>query len=316
MEVIVIYMIRLTGQESEDESAEDSDDDPSSEEDEDKQPTKAAISKASGVKAAPKDETDSDEDSDEGSDDESDDDESKPEVATKPVPSKANGTKSVPKTDSDEDEDEDEESSDEEESGSSEGSDEEEEEEEEPKPAVTTGQKRKDAPAADPETPVKRSKPDSTGSTSIFVGNLSWNIDQEWLARIFESVGGVVGARIITDRDSGRPKGFGYVDFETPEFAQKALELKDTEVDGRPINVDLAQSKPSGDTPRSDRAQRFGDKISEPSATLFVGNMSFKSTQDSLYELFGQAGEVVSVRIPTDKETGQLKGYNLQSLPS
>ena len=44
--------------------------------------------------------------------------------------------------------------------------------------------------------------------------------------------------------------------------------------------------------------------------------MSFKSTQDSLYELFGQAGEVVSVRIPTDKETGQLKGYNLQSLPS
>ena len=141
------------------------------------------------------------------------------------------------------------------------------------------------------------------------MGNLSWNIDQDWLASIFESVGGVVGARIITDRDSGRPKGFGYVDFETPEQAQKALELKDTEVDGRPINVDLAQQRAPGESPRQDRATRFGDKISDPSATLFVGNLSFNSSQDSLYELFGQTGEIVSVRVPTDKETGQVKGY-------
>jgi nucleolin len=169
------------------------------------------------------------------------------------------------------------------------------------------GNKRKDAPTSATETPTKRPKSDSTGSVSIFVGNLSWNIDQDWLASIFESVGGVVSARIITDRDSGRPKGFGYVDFETPEQAQKALELKDTEVDGRAINVDLAQSK--NDTPKStpgDRAQKFGDKISEPSATLFVGNLSFNSSQDSLYELFG--AEVVSVRLPTDRETGQPKG--------
>jgi len=181
-----------------------------------------------------------------------------------------------------------------------------EEEEEEAKPAA--GQKRKEAPTSATETPNKRSKPESTGSVSIFVGNLSWNVDQEWLASIFEPIGGVVSARIITDRDSGRPKGFGYVDFETPEQAQKALELKGTDVDGRPINIDMAQAK-SNDTPKSDRAQRFGDKISEPSATLFVGNLSFNSSQDSLYEVFGEAGEIVSVRVPTDKETGQPKGY-------
>ena len=145
---------------------------------------------------------------------------------------------------------------------------------------------------------------------SVFVGNLSWNIDQEWLASIFEPIGGVVSARIITDRESGRPKGFGYVDFETPEQAQKALEMKGTDVDGRPINIDMAQAK-STDTPKSDRAQRFGDKISEPSATLFVGNLSFNSSQDTLYEVFAEAGEIVSVRVPTDKETGQVKGYCL-----
>jgi nucleolin len=93
-------------------------------------------------------------------------------------------------------------------------------------------------------------------------------------------------------------------------LAQKALELKGEEVDGRAINVDLAQqrSEKPMNSPK-DRAQRFGDKISEPSATLFVGNMSFQSTQDELYELFGQVGQVVSARLPTDRETGQPKGY-------
>ena len=276
------------------------------ESDEDEAPTKATVSKSNGVKAAAKKaDSDSDEDedeSDEDSDGDSDEEEAKP--------AKTNGAKAGDKAESDEDEDE--ESSDEEES---EEESEESKEKEEAKPTPAGGQKRKDAPAAT-ETPSKRSKPDS-GSVSIFVGNLSWNIDQDWLASIFESVGGVVSARIITDRDSGRPKGFGYVDFETPEQAQKALELKDTEVDGRPINVDLAQAKTSNtDSPRGDRAQKFGDKISEPSSTLFVGNLSFNSSQDSLYELFGEGGGApTSVRLPTDRETGQPKGYFLHSFP-
>jgi nucleolin len=85
-------------------------------------------------------------------------------------------------------------------------------------------------------------------------------------------------------------------------------------VDGRPINVDIAQQRSAENTPRGgagggERAQRYGDKISEPSATLFVGNMNFNTTQDGLWELFGSTGaEVQSVRIPTDKESGQPKG--------
>jgi nucleolin len=267
--------------------------------------------KKNGVKAKPASESSSEEeDDDDDDDDEEDDDEDsdeEEEAAAKPAPKKTNGAKAKPESDSDDEED-----SDEEEDSDSDEEDEEEseEEEEETKPAVTAGQKRKAPPTSATETPTKRSKPES-GSASVFVGNLSWNIDQEWLASIFESIGGVVSARIITERDSGRPKGFGYVDFESAEFAKKALELKGTDVDGRPINVDLAQSK-SNDTPGSgDRAKRFGDKISEPSATLFVGNLSFSSSQESLYDLFGQVGTVNSVRIPTDRETGQVKGYTL-----
>src|SRR6186713_2722109 len=81
-------------------------------------------------------------------------------------------------------------------------------EEEKPEPAS----KKRKAEAA-PEAPVaKKTKPDeeSEFSKNLFVGNLSWNVDEEWLSREFESFGELAGVRIITDRQSGRSKGFVY----------------------------------------------------------------------------------------------------------
>ena len=310
----------------EEESDEESDEeDESSEEEETAKPATKKINGTQPAAASSDDDEDEDEDDDDEDEDEDDEDEdedsSEEEETVKPTKSKVNGTKPAlaDESSSEEDSSSEEESSeeDDDESSDAESSEEEdEEEEEESKPAITS-QKRKEAPSSAPETPAKRTKSDAptTGSTSIFVGNLSWNIDQEWLASIFESVGGVVSARIITDRETSRPKGFGYVDFETPELAQKALELKDTEVDGRPINVDIATQRTPESAPRgggaggAERAQRYGDKISEPSSTLFVGNLNFNTTQDGLWELFGSTGaEVQSVRVPTDKESGQPKG--------
>jgi nucleolin len=247
----------------------------------------------SGMDSSELEESSSDEE-DEESDEDSD-------VPVKPSNGKSNSAKAGEASD-DDDED----------------SDESEDEVEKLAPVAAAGQKRKDAPAEAASTSLKRAKPESTGSTSVFVGNLSWSIDEATLAGIFESIGGVISARIITDRETRRPKGFGYVDFETPEQAEKALELKDTEVDGRAINVDISHGKsaPGAGTPRGggggaggDRTQRYGDnKVSEPSSTLFVGNLSWETTQDALYELFGNSG-CQSVRLPTDRETGRPKGY-------
>lgn len=58
----------------------------------------------------------------------------------------------------------------------------------------------------------------------------------------------------------------------------------------------------------SDRAQRYGDQPKEPSTTLFVGNVSFEASQDMIYETFAEFGTVQGVRLPTDRETGALKG--------
>jgi nucleolin len=273
---------------------ESSSDEEDEESDEDSDvPVKSANGKSNGAKA----EEDSDEESDKDSDEESDEEIAKPTKSNVVI-----GSKPAPVVDNDdEDSDKDEDS----------------DEDEKPAPVAAAGQKRKEAPAETASSPIKRSKPESNGSTSVFVGNLSWGIDEAWLASIFEPIGGVVSARIITDRETRRPKGFGYVEFETPEQAAKALELKDTEVDGRAINVDISHGKstPGAGTPRGggaggDRTQRYGDnKVSEPSATLFVGNLSWETTQDGLYELFGNSG-CQSVRLPTDRETGRPKGYD------
>lgn len=81
-------------------------------------------------------------------------------------------------------------------------------------------------------------------NTKLFVGNLSWGVDNEMLKEAFEAAGEVVEAVVITDRFKNRSKGFGFVKMATGEEAQKAVEmLNDQEVDGRPIRVSIALPK-------------------------------------------------------------------------
>ena len=78
----------------------------------------------------------------------------------------------------------------------------------------------------------------------LFVGNLSWGISDEQLREAFGAFGTVEEAVVITDRQSGRSKGFGFVTMSTEEEAQKAIEgLNESELDGRAINVSEARER-------------------------------------------------------------------------
>ena len=75
----------------------------------------------------------------------------------------------------------------------------------------------------------------------LFVGSLSWGTDNTALQNYFEQVGPVVSARVIMDRDSGRSKGFGFVEMGTEEDAQTAINrLNGSMLDGRKIVVNQA----------------------------------------------------------------------------
>ncbi|KAL2332606.1 hypothetical protein Fmac_013819 [Flemingia macrophylla] len=87
-------------------------------------------------------------------------------------------------------------------------------------------------------------------SSKLFVGGLSYGVDDQSLKDAFASFGDVVEARVITDRDTGRSRGFGFVNFSSDESANSALSAMDgQDLNGRNIRVSFANDRPSG--PRS-----------------------------------------------------------------
>jgi len=81
----------------------------------------------------------------------------------------------------------------------------------------------------------------------IFVGNLPFSVDDAALAEIFEQYGQVASAKVVTDRESGRSRGFGFVEIDDEDSANKAIEATNgTEVDGRPLTVNKAKPKRDG----------------------------------------------------------------------
>lgn len=79
----------------------------------------------------------------------------------------------------------------------------------------------------------------------LFVGSLSWGLTWQDLKEAFGQYGEVVYTKVITDRETGRSKGFGFVEFATVEDAAKAKSAMDgKEIDGRAIKVDFAEEKP------------------------------------------------------------------------
>ncbi|CAN0119511.1 unnamed protein product, partial [Heterosigma akashiwo] len=80
-----------------------------------------------------------------------------------------------------------------------------------------------------------------------FVGNLSWNTDDYSLGEYFKQFGEVVDAHVMTERDTGRSRGFGYVTFSDAAGMDEANNrANETELDGRIIRVNSAQPKSAG----------------------------------------------------------------------
>ena len=83
-------------------------------------------------------------------------------------------------------------------------------------------------------------------SKKLFVGSLSWDTTSEGLSQAFASFGETSEAVVITDRESGRSRGFGFVTFNEAADADKAIaEMDGKELDGRTIKVNEAQERRS-----------------------------------------------------------------------
>jgi RNA recognition motif-containing protein len=81
---------------------------------------------------------------------------------------------------------------------------------------------------------------------NLYVGNLSWTMTEDDLRNLFEQYGTVTSIKIVKDRETGRSKGFGFVEMENDTEAQNALSsLYDKEILGRKIVINEAQERPA-----------------------------------------------------------------------
>ncbi|BDA49158.1 Nucleolin 2 [Coccomyxa sp. Obi] len=277
---------------------EESDEEEDEESDEEEAPAPAAAAKARA--AAKQESSDEEESSDE------DEDEEMPTAAPAKVDEEEESDDEE-ESDEDEDEDEDEAAASkkrkkeevEEESDDEDEEDEDEEEEDEPLP--------KKAKTQAPKVDVSAAQ----GSSTVFVKNLPWSANEESLTQFFSDCGAVASVRVGMDYETGRSKGFAHVQFEEVAGAAAAIAKSGSEMEGRELFIDSAKERPaSGNTPNSNR---YGaqNADSDPT-TIFVKGFSRDLGEDDvrqqLTEAFQECGAINSVRLPTDRETGALKG--------
>ena len=95
-------------------------------------------------------------------------------------------------------------------------------------------------------------------STKIFVGNLPFSVTDASLRSNFSEFGKVSSAKVMMDRDTNKPKGFGFVEMESTEHAQAAINgLNGMSVDGRIISVSLARPREDRATPGGNSSQGY-----------------------------------------------------------
>ncbi|MEX1052533.1 MAG: RNA-binding protein [Patescibacteria group bacterium] len=82
------------------------------------------------------------------------------------------------------------------------------------------------------------------GNKKVFVGSLPWSVNNDSLKELFAAMGEIVDAVVITDRATGRSRGFGFVTFADEAAAKKAVdEMNEKEIEGRKIFVNFAKEQ-------------------------------------------------------------------------
>lgn len=117
---------------------------------------------------------------------------------------------------------------------------------------------------------------------TLFIGGLSYNSTAESIKGLFESIGPVTSARVVTDRETGKPRGFGYVEFNDVETAQRAYkEMSGSYLDGRAIRLDSAsqRDRPQGGSFGGNRGG-FGGSQGGYGAPRNPGNSTVNLSQD------------------------------------
>ncbi|KAF4375882.1 hypothetical protein CsatB_017725 [Cannabis sativa] len=143
----------------------------------------------------------------------------------------------------------------------------------------------------------------------LFVGNLSFNVDSQNLAMLFEKAGVVEICEVIYNRETDQSRGFGFVTMSTVEEAENAVKMfNQYNLEGRLLTVNKA-------SPRGSRPER-APRAFEPAFRIYVGNLPWDFDNARLHEIFSEHGKVVDARVVFDRETGRSRGFGFVTMAS
>lgn len=123
------------------------------------------------------------------------------------------------------------------------------------------------------------------------------------------------------ERGTSRPRGFGFVTLSTRDAAEKAISKMDqAQLDGRTIRVNESRPKgsaaPDGPPGRGPPGGSGFNASGSTDVKLYVGNLAFDTTEDSVRQTFEQYGKVVDCFLPTDRESGKVRGFAFVTMPA
>ncbi|KAI8098077.1 uncharacterized protein B0P05DRAFT_523312 [Gilbertella persicaria] len=185
--------------------------------------------------------------------------------------------------------------------------DEEDENEDEEKPQ---GEKEGESEPVRPPKPEKKKKEIEYG---VWVGNLAYSTTSNAIREFFKDCGEIT--RLKCPKGNGAKnnnKGFAYVFFSTEEASTKAIALSEQKLDGRSLLIKDSENFERADDskpPTEVEKKAMKKQKNPPSPTLFLGNLSFDTTKQSILDQFSWAGDIRKVRVATFEDSGKCKGF-------
>ncbi|RHY86927.1 hypothetical protein DYB37_009509 [Aphanomyces astaci] len=148
----------------------------------------------------------------------------------------------------------------------------------------------------------------------VYVGNIPYRVTESDLASIFSHCGDIVHLNIVRNVVTQQSKGFGFVEFDSPEGVDEALRLTGTVAAGRSLVVKTATPSPA-DTfaeriPPPPPSSQLSSAISGPNPSrVYVGNLLYSKTPADIAALFHACGPIKYLNVVCESSTGRSKGY-------
>jgi nucleolin len=204
----------------------------------------------------------------------------------------------------------------------------------------STSEERRPSRSREERSEETRGESQFSRENQIYVSNLPWSARDEDLVEVFSRFGDVTSANVISDRETGKSRGFGFVNFASAQARDAALQ-ENLEILGRTVFARIAterkprkegefQARPTrersegerefqrsysesgresrGPSGREDRGESMSrSPVFDENKTVFVGNLDFGVTEEKVRNEFSQCGNIAKLRLPKTLE-GNVKG--------